>query len=116
MDKPAGANEPIVTTDVAIRDVSAVVEHILQKRGIDRLDLMGWSWGTAIMAGYAQANSEKVSRLALYATVWKFADRLPPPSRAYRTVKRQATYDRWVRGVPQAKVKELIPAGWFDAW
>ena len=116
MNLPAAANEPIVTTDVAIGDVSAVVEHILRKRRIDKLDLMGWSWGTAIVAGYAQANPEKVDRLALYATVWRFADRLPPPSGAYRTVKRQAAYDRWIRGVPQAKVKELIPAGWFDAW
>ena len=116
MDEPADANPPIVTTDVAIRDVAAVVDHILSKRGIDRLDLLGWSWGTAIMAGYAQANPAKVSRLALYATVWTFADRLPEPSGAYRTVQRQAAHDRWLRGVPPAKAKALIPDAWFDAW
>ena len=43
MDEPPGANEPIVTTDVAVRDVAAVVDHIRQKRGIDKLDVMGWS-------------------------------------------------------------------------
>ena len=116
MDEPADANPPIVTTDVAIRDVAAVVDHILGKRGIDRLDLLGWSWGTAIMAGYAQANPAKVNRLALYATVWTFADPLPEPSGAYRVVQRQAAHDRWLRGVPPAKTKALIPEGWFDVW
>src|ERR671928_355432 len=71
MDQPPEANEPIVTTDVAVRDVAAVVDHIRQKRGINKLDVMGWSWGTVIMAGYTQANQERVNRLVLYATVWK---------------------------------------------
>src|ERR671929_58007 len=54
MDQSAEANEPIVTTDVAIQDVSVVVDHILQRRGLNKLDVMGWSWGTVIMAGYTE--------------------------------------------------------------
>jgi pimeloyl-ACP methyl ester carboxylesterase len=121
MDAPADANPPIVTTDVAVRDVSAVVDHILQKRGLDKLDVMGWSWGTAIMAGYAQENPQKVNRLVLYATLWNL-EGAPPISAgagrlgAYRVVKREDAYQRWVRGVPEEKRKDLIPAGWFDAW
>ena len=121
MDQPPEANGPIVTTDVAIRDVGAAVDHILRKRGIDRLDLLGWSWGTAIMAGYAQANPQKVDRLVLYATLWELQGASPLGTAqgkmgAYRTVTRQAAYDRWVRGVPQDKRAGLIPEGWFDAW
>jgi pimeloyl-ACP methyl ester carboxylesterase len=121
MDQPAEASDPIVTTDVAVRDVGAVVDHILQKRGLGKLDLMGWSWGTAIMAGYAQENPQKVNRLVLYATLWNL-EGAPPISAgagkmgAYRTVKREDAYERWVRGVPEEKRKDLIPAGWFDAW
>jgi pimeloyl-ACP methyl ester carboxylesterase len=35
---------------------------------------------------------------------------------AYRSVTRQAALDRWLKGVPEDKKAELIPAGWFDAW
>ena len=101
MDQPPEANEPIVTTDVAVRDVAAVVDHIRQKRGIDKLDLLGWSWGTAIMAGYTQANPERVNRLVLYATLWKPKEAPPSASQklgAYCTVTRQAAFERWVRG------------------
>ena len=36
----------------ARRDVDAVVDHVLQRRGIQKVNLMGWSWGTSIMASY----------------------------------------------------------------
>src|SRR6516225_7245105 len=47
----------------------------------------GWSWGTAIMAGYAMSNSERVNKLVLYAPLWHL--KAPPPfsgSGAYRVV------------------------------
>ena len=71
------------------------------------------------MAGYTQANPERVNRLVLYATLWKPKEAPPAASQklgAYRTVTRQAAFDRWVRGVPEDKRQGLIPSGWFDAW
>ena len=120
MAQPAADNAPIVTTDVAIRDVAAAVEHILKLRGIPRLNLIGWSWGTTIMAGYAAENNEKVVRLVLYAPVWL----RDTPSQlggngalgAYREVTKEAANQRWTRGVPEDKLAGLIPEGWFDAW
>jgi pimeloyl-ACP methyl ester carboxylesterase len=67
MEKPAAENPPIVRTDVAVKDVEAAVDHILARRGLTKLNLMGWSWGTAIMGRYATQNSDKVNRLVLYA-------------------------------------------------
>ena len=120
MDQPAEASDPIVTTDVAIRDVSAAADHILQRRGIPKLNVMGWSWGTTIMAGYAEQNPQKVERLVLFAPIWLLQGPPPIPASgklgAYRTVKREAAYERWMRGVPEEKKKDLIPAGWFDRW
>ena len=50
MAEKADAHPPIVRTDTAIRDIGAVVEFILKRRNIPRLNLIGWSWGTTTMA------------------------------------------------------------------
>jgi pimeloyl-ACP methyl ester carboxylesterase len=41
MEKPAAENPPIVRTDVAVQDVGAAVDHILVRRGVAQLNLMG---------------------------------------------------------------------------
>jgi pimeloyl-ACP methyl ester carboxylesterase len=120
MAQPAADNAPIVTTDVAIRDVGAAVDHILKVRGISKLNLMGWSWGTTLMGGYTAANNDKVAALVLFAPVWL---RDTPsqlggsgPLGAYREVAKDSAKQRWLRGVPDDKVAGLIPDGWFEAW
>jgi len=120
MSLPPTENQPIVNTDVAVGDVATVVDHILARRGVSKINLMGWSWGTAIMGAYTAQNNAKVERVVLYAPLWLIKD-APPiggqgPLGAYRTVAREAAQQRWVRGVPPDKVNNLIPAGWFDAW
>ena len=49
MDQPADQNPPIVRTDVAVKDVSSAVDYILKKRNIQKINLLGWAWGTTIM-------------------------------------------------------------------
>src|SRR5258708_27611115 len=46
MAKPPQEGKPVVQTAVAARDVGAAGDHILQRRGIARLNLMGLSRGT----------------------------------------------------------------------
>jgi pimeloyl-ACP methyl ester carboxylesterase len=120
MSAPPEQNPPIVTTNVAVRDVGAAVAHILQRRQAKSLNLLGWSWGTSIMGTYAAANPEQVDRLVLYAPVWL---RKTPsliggdgPLGAYRTVTIEHARKRWLTGVPADKVHDLIPEGWFEAW
>ena len=67
MDKPAADNEPIVRTETAVKDVGAAVDFILKRRGVSKINLLGWSWGTAIMGWYTAQNNDKVNRLVLYA-------------------------------------------------
>ena len=120
MSLPAEESAPIVTTDVAIRDVAAAVDFIRWRDGVTKVNLIGWSWGTAIMGGYAARNSRKVNRLVLYAPVWvretPSAINTSGKLGAYRLVSKEAARKRWLRGVPAEKAGALIPEGWFDIW
>jgi pimeloyl-ACP methyl ester carboxylesterase len=95
MAQKPDANAPIVRTVDAVKDISAVVDFILERRDLPRLVLLGWSWGTFSTPTYAIANPSKVARLVLYAPIWigmtgrlavaEAGQRLP----AYRTVTRE---------------------------
>jgi len=120
MDKPAADNEPIVRTETAVKDVGAAVDFILKRRGVSKINLLGWSWGTPIMGWYTTQNNDKVNRLVLYAPTWIRTKALFTDSGgklgAYRTVSRDAAKGRWLKGVPEDKKADLIPPGWFEAW
>lgn len=121
MNAPAQDTPPFEDTEQAVADLGVVVAYVLKTRGLDRLDVMGWSWGTAIAAGFAAANPDKVNRLVLYAPLWVL--QAPPVISAgegklgaYRTVTKEAALKRWLNGVPEDKRTDLIPPGWFDQW
>ena len=121
MDAPAADNPPFEDTEQAVADLGAVVAHVLHARGLEKLDVMGWSWGTTIAAGFAAANPDKVNRLVLYAPLWIIQS--PPPISAgagklgaYRTVTREDALKRWLNGVPEEQRAGLIPPGWFEQW
>jgi pimeloyl-ACP methyl ester carboxylesterase len=120
MDAPAMDNEPIVRTPVAVRDVAAAAAFIRTRRKIEKLNLIGWSWGTTLMARYTSENAGNVSKLVLVAPQWL---RTTPSAAdaggalgAYRVVERSAVKARWLNGVPEDKQAELLPDAWFEAW
>ena len=120
MDRPADQNAPVVRTETAVKDVGAAVDFILHRRGVTRLNLMGWSWGTSIMGWYTAQNNAKVNKLVLYAPQWlRNAPSLTDSGGklgAYRNVSMAAARTRWMTGVPEDKKATLIPPGWFEAW
>jgi pimeloyl-ACP methyl ester carboxylesterase len=128
MSKPASENKPIVSTEVAAHDLGVAVDHILKTRGVSKIDLMGWSWGTAIAGLYTSEHNDKVNRLVLYAPLWLFrndtAVLAPAPSAqgaapqlgAYRLVSKASARDRWLKGVAEDKKAGLIPPGVFEQW
>jgi len=128
MSAPPEANQPIVSTDVAVRDFGAAVDHVLKRRGVDRINLMGWSWGTAIAGTYTAEHNDKVHRLVLFAPLWIFRKdaviapapeakgKNPPALGAYRLVSKEVAKARWLEGVPDDKKASLIPPGVFEAW
>jgi len=122
MDEPAQNNPPVSRTPDAVKDVTAVLNMILKRRSIPRLNLIGWSWGCALMATTTIQNPDKVARIVLYAPGWlrTTPSNLMPkgggPLGAFRTVTREQAKARWLNGVPEHKQAALIPPGWFDQW
>ena len=120
MDQPSASNPPIVTTDVAVKDVGSAIDFILQRRGVSKLSLMGWSWGAVIMGAYTADHNDKVERLVLYAPVWLRTSPLPqtapPPLGAYLAAPMATARQRLQVGAPDDRKNDLMPASWFEAW
>jgi pimeloyl-ACP methyl ester carboxylesterase len=121
MSEKPEANPPIVRTITAVQDVSSVVDFVLKRRNIARLNLLGWSWGTTIMATYTTQNAAKVERLILYAPQWirttaPLIQAGTGPLPAYRSVRKDQARTRWLNGVPEDKKATLIPSGWLEQW
>ncbi|MCW2240485.1 alpha/beta hydrolase [Azospirillum canadense] len=120
MDLPTEQGPPIVRTETAVRDVASAVHFILDRRGIDRLNLIGWSWGTTLMASFTAANNRLVNRLVLLAPQWL---RTTPSLSdvggtlgTHRLVSRADAKERWLRGVPDEKRRQILPDDWFEMW
>ena len=80
-----------VTTESAVQDAAAVIEAICQMRGIDSVNILGWSWGGRISSIYASRHPNRVRRLVLYAGGAgnrNSADE-PPPADSWRTITRE---------------------------
>lgn len=119
MSQPAEANPPFETTADAVGQYGTVVDYVLKRHGVQKLDAMGWSWGTTIIAGFATEHPDKVERLVLYAPIWLYQGTGPVTQtklNAYRSVSAEQARQRWLNGVPEDKKDSLIPQGWFDAW
>jgi pimeloyl-ACP methyl ester carboxylesterase len=121
MSEDPNTNPPIVRGDTAVKDIGTVVDFILARGNIPRLNLIGWSWGTVTMSTYTTQNPGKVERLILYAPGWirqtaSLVQTGSGPLGAYRKVTREQAMQRWMTGVPDDKKATLIPNGWFDAW
>jgi pimeloyl-ACP methyl ester carboxylesterase len=121
MSEPPDRNPPVATLAEAVDDVDAAVNFILRRRNIERINVIGWSWGTVVMGRYATTHGEKVDRLVLYAPVWQrkteaLAARGSDVKTAYRLVNVAAVKSRWLTGVAPNKHEQLIPRGWFETW
>lgn len=57
--------------DDALADLQDAVSFVLQQEAASKVDLVGYSWGTARSARFALAFPAQVRRLALYAPVWR---------------------------------------------
>ena len=108
MAAPPTENPPFARAEEAIRDIDAAVDHLRQTWGIDRVNLIGFSWGTLTTGFYTSLHSDKVNRLVLYGPAyaikqdrWKDLADPADPDRprsdldAYRVETRQGTLDRW---------------------
>lgn len=124
--QPDAAKAPMVTTAVKVRDLSAVVGFVLKRRGIERLALLGWSWGTTVAGAYAADHPDQVTRLVLFAPVWcdgpcRYDSQSATDARIDEVgpvveATMEGARTRMQSGVPPARRDELLPADWFAAW
>ncbi|WP_218778192.1 MULTISPECIES: alpha/beta hydrolase [Burkholderiaceae] len=120
MSQPAEQNPPAVRTSIAVRDVGAAVAYVQARTGAMRINLIGWSWGSTLMASYTAENNDRVHKLTLLAPQWlregpSMADSGGPLG-AYRVVQRTAARARWLNGVPEHARGTLLPTAWFNTW
>src|SRR5262247_4656155 len=135
MEEPAAKNQPVTRSYLALRDIEAMVNHIRRMRNVQKVTLIGWSWG-AMMAGYyASLHSENVQKLVLYAPLYNFNDHtnLGPGSGlqnkrkptefnfalgAYRLASEAANTGRWNGEIPVENKDEYrdaaVPAAFWS--
>jgi pimeloyl-ACP methyl ester carboxylesterase len=56
-----------MTTFEASEDLNAVVDYVAKLRGVQKVDLLGWSWGTQYGGMFVMAHPDKVSKYISYA-------------------------------------------------
>jgi len=56
-------------SDYAADDIHAAVEKICEVTGQDKIDLLGWSWGTVTTSRFVADHPEHIGRLVLYAPI-----------------------------------------------
>ena len=133
MDEPAAANKPVSRSFQVIRDIGAVVDHIRAKHKVDKVTLIGWSWGAMTCGYYTSLHSEKVRKLVMYAPAYAFAlhTNLGPGSGlqnkrkpyefnyalgAYRLGSKAANDGRWDGEIPVADKGQFREEGVRDAF
>ena len=132
MNEDAAKNKPIVRFTTAMEDVDDVVDFIRKRTNVEKVSLIGWSWGTVISGGYATEHGDKIDKLVLYAPVYNNEvpawttnlkdpnnpDQIKPDIGAYRLVSEEAAKSRWGKQiVPEDKTEwreEQVFKAWID--
>ncbi len=115
MSEPPEKNKPIVSTADAVSDFGSAVDHILKTRSLEKINVMGWSWGTSIVGAYTAAHNDKVNRLVLYAPLWFFKEgtRVLASGQlgAYRLVSKRLRQGSLAQGRAGGQESNPDPAG-----
>jgi pimeloyl-ACP methyl ester carboxylesterase len=120
MHQAAADHAPVVRTSTAVKDLGTAIDHVLARRALQRLDLIGWSWGATIAGAYTAGHNDKISRLVLYAPQWVRNGAAQggegPPLGAYQAWTVQQGRERLQAGAPAAQRDRIFPPEWFQQW
>ncbi len=72
MAQPPSEHRPLSRSYLAVRDIGSVVDYIRSRQHIDRVSLIGWSWGAMTAGYYASLHSDRIKKLVLYAPLYSF--------------------------------------------
>jgi pimeloyl-ACP methyl ester carboxylesterase len=119
MTGPVNPGTHPVGIEIALRDISAAVDHILRQRRLHQINLVAMSWGGSVAGAYAAKNNPKIRRLVLIAPLWlqekariDTGGELPPVREVDLTKYEQA----WRAAAPESERDALVPARWFTVW
>ncbi len=126
---------PCARTPEAVADLAAVVDFVRNRTKAPQVNLIGWSWGTAIGGGFVSERNDLVRHLVMVAPLWTIRNTpnmvmsrwmmsaSPWAARsngdylgAYRSVSKADARQRWVRGLEPDTAEQLMPHAEFDAW
>ena len=109
----------LVTSDPETDDIDRVVDFIRELRGVDRVNLIGWSGGGIRTGTYTVRHPEKVARLVIFASSNFVTDSpseqpsdLPGPGVALTIQTRVVGED--VRWIPNIRCDGQVEAGLMD--
>lgn len=70
LSAPTAPTNPyqLVTSDSESDDIDRVVDFICELRGVERINLLGWSGGGCRSGSYTARHPEKVAKLVIYAS------------------------------------------------
>ncbi|MBK9216856.1 MAG: alpha/beta fold hydrolase [Chloracidobacterium sp.] len=97
-------------TSSAAGDIGAAVEYITKLRGVEKMNILGWSWGTQTTGLFTMRHPEKVEKLILFAMAWKPPPgmRLPaPPTEQYRKTDEAGARSDFIPGQFEPDVVDL---------
>ncbi|HEX3102761.1 MAG TPA: alpha/beta fold hydrolase [Pyrinomonadaceae bacterium] len=105
-------------TESASGDIGSAVDYIAKGRDVEKISILGWSWGTQTTGLYTMKHPEKVSKLILYAMGWKgdpATRSRPVPKEQYRINTDAAARSDFIAGqyepdVVEKYVKEALAA------
>ena len=70
--RSAAGQPPAVRGITAVRDIDAAVRFICEQNAINKLNLLGWSWGSTTTAAFTAGKQSRIRRLALYAPFYAY--------------------------------------------
>jgi pimeloyl-ACP methyl ester carboxylesterase len=115
---PPAYKEAITTMGSDWNDISAVVDYLLARRGVEKVNLIGWSQGAPRSGGYASQHPERVAKLILLAPAYNKTGASDPPTQprantvAFNTQSHDDFMANWVR---QIGCPDQYDAGASDA-
>jgi pimeloyl-ACP methyl ester carboxylesterase len=117
---PPEENLPIVDTEHAVSEVWQVVKFIRQHRGLECIDIIGYSWGSVICGDFAGRYPDLVNRLVLYGALWVEQGVSPrtiaSKPGAYRTVDVASVMKRWGTGLTEQAFEAIVPGERVRQW
>ncbi len=108
-DDPRGSNWS--RTADAAQDVAVAIDKICAMRGVEQVNLLGWSWGSEVAGTYASDHPDRVERLILFGFTWgEGFPKRPAPSEKYRSATVEAAKSDFIEGCYEPDVVDTYVA------